>query len=220
MMTSLSRSSVIAVITFGFVIFSAVISLIWLITADGVSRFEPAVSGLGLLGGLAGILAERRATAQERRNLALLTLVDELHRDTEILADPRFYTNGPALTPHVYPRLPVSATDATLISGALAEHSDAELLGRLHNWRDEVNGFNRRLELTENRIFTTGAPAEVAEFERMLYRSDGYLKHVRLHLQDLQDYLSAHYQIVTKISGKRDVNDNSTRPDELTRQVE
>lgn len=206
MRTFLPRPSVIAMITFGCVIFAAVISLVWLITADGASRFEPTVSGLGLLGGLAGILAERRATTQERRNLALLTLLDELRRDTETLADPRFYTNRSAPTPRVYPRLPVSATDAALISGALAERSDAELLGRLHNWRDEVTGFNRRLELTENRIFAVGAPVESAEFGRMQYRSDDYLRQVRLHLRELQDYISTHYRIAAGSPGSRDTD--------------
>lgn len=188
-MSYLSRSSLIAIATFGSVTVSGVISIVWLITAHGASRFEPAVSGLGLLGGLAGILAERRATVRERRQLMLLTLVDELRRDTEILDDPQFFAARTVPTPRVYPRLPVSATDAALISGALAEPTDAGLLGRLHNWRDEVNGFNRRLELTENRIFTAGVTAEIADFERTLHRSDGYLNQVRQHRQDLQDYL-------------------------------
>lgn len=218
-MSYISRSSLIAVVTFSCMIFSGIISIVWLISADGASRFEPAVSGLGLLGGLAGILAERRATARERRQLALRTLVEELRRGTDILADPRFSANGAKPTPRVYPRLPVSATDAALISGALVENFDAGLLGRLHNWRDEVHGFNRRLELTENRIFTAGVSTEIAEFERTLHRSDGYLDQVRRHLQDLQDYLVINYEITSGDPGGQEMNNGPAPQEEPVRSI-
>lgn len=211
MIAGISRSSLITVVTFGSVAVSGLISILWLVAADGASRFEPAVSGLGLLGGLAGILAERRATARERRHLALLTLVDELRRGTEILDDPQFSANRTSPTPRVYPRLPVSATDATLISGALVKHTDAELLGRLHNWRDEVNGFNRRLELTENRIFTAGMLAEMIDFERTLHRSDGYMNQTRRYLMDLRNYIAAYYHIASETCDHQGMNDDPVR---------
>jgi len=88
----------------------------------------------------------------------------------------------------------VSATDAALTLGALAERSDDELLRLLHNWRDEVNGFNRRLELTEILIFTSENPADIAEFECALHCGDAYLNQVQRHLRGLQDYLAANYQ--------------------------
>ncbi|MGH4007357.1 MAG: hypothetical protein ACRDTH_04185 [Pseudonocardiaceae bacterium] len=152
--------------------------------------FEPAVQIFGVIGGLTGILAERRAVARERRHLALITLMDELRRDAVILDDRQYAPSKESPRPRVYPRLPVSATDAALTSGALAEQRDDQLLRLLHNWRDEVNGFNRRLELTEILIFTSGDSAEIAEFERALHRSDGYLNQIRRHLRELQDYLA------------------------------
>src|SRR5262249_52490556 len=179
------RSSLIAVATFGSVGVSAAISVVWFATAQGASRFEPAVATLGLLAGLTGVLAERRAAAQERRHITLMGLMDELQRDISILDDPRLAPSQEVPRPRVYPRLPVSATDTALISGVLAQSKDTELLQRLHNWRDEVNGFNRRLELTEIRIFTVEVPKEIAEFERVLYHSDGYLNQLRRHLHDL-----------------------------------
>jgi hypothetical protein len=191
----MARSSIIAVVTFCSVASAGVISIIWLITMSGASRFEPAVQLFGLLGGLTGVLAERRTSARERRHLALVTLIGELRRDASILADPQYAPSKEAPRPRVYPRLPVSATDAALTLGALAERSDDELLRRLHNWRDEVNGFNRRLELTEFISFTSGNPAEVADFERALHRSDGYLSQIRRDLPELLDYLAENYQV-------------------------
>lgn len=185
------RSSLIAVVTFSSVAFSALISIAWFITTSGTSMFEPAVQVFGLLGGLTGILAERRAAARERRHLALIALVDELRRDAAILDDRQYAPSQESPRPRVYPRLSVSATDAALTSGALADRSDDELLRRLHIWRDEVNGFNRRLELTEILVFTSGNSAEIAEFERALHRSDGYFNQIRRHLRELQDYLAA-----------------------------
>jgi hypothetical protein len=191
----MARSSIIAVVTFCSVASAAIISIIWFSTTSGVSRLEPAVQIFGLLGGLTGVLAERRASARERRHLALVTLIDELQRDACILADSQYAPSKETPRPRVYPRLPVSATDAALTLGALAARSDAELLRRLHNWRDRVNGFNRRLELTEFISFTSGNPAEVADFERALHRSDGYLSHIRHDLSELQGYLTENYQI-------------------------
>ncbi|MGH3886382.1 MAG: hypothetical protein ACRDSZ_07400 [Pseudonocardiaceae bacterium] len=192
------RSSLIAVTTFSIVALSAAITVVWLITTSGESRFEPTVQLFGLLGGLTGGLAGSRAAAQERRHLALVTLMDELRVDTAILDGKEFAPSKKTPRPRVYPRLPSSATDAALTSGALAKRSDDVLLGRLHNWRDEVNGFNRRLELTEIRVFTSEIPAEVAEFERILHCSDGYLNQIRAHLRDLQDYLAENYQTKSK----------------------
>jgi hypothetical protein len=138
-----SRSSLIAVITFSSVVLSTVISIVWFITVSGASRFAPAVQTLVLLGGASGVLAERRATALERRHILLLTLEDELRKDMQILNSPKFAPSEESPRPRVYPRLPVSATDAILISGALARSGDSELYRRLHNWRDEVNGNSR-----------------------------------------------------------------------------
>lgn len=192
------RSSRIAVVTFSSVAFSVVMSIVWLSTTSGASRLEPAVHIFGLLAGLTGVFAERRVAARERRHLALMTLTDELRRDTIILDGPEFAPSKETPRPRVYPRLPVSATDAALTLGALAEQRDDELLRLLHNWRDEVNGFNRRLELTEILIFTSENPVDIAEFECALHCGDAYLNQIRGHLQDLQDYLAANYQATSK----------------------
>lgn len=183
------RSSLIVLVTFGGIATSAVVSIVWLVDVSGTSKFEPAVQTLGLLIGLTGVLAERRASAQERRHLTLVALTDELRRITSILDSPQFAQSAGTLRPQVYPRLPVSATDAALTSGALTEQSDDDLVRLLHNWRDEVNGFNRRLELTELRVFTSGALIELAEFERVLHRNDGYLVQISRNLYDLQSVL-------------------------------
>jgi hypothetical protein len=52
----------------------------------------------------------------------------------------------------------MALVDAALTSGVLLEPADTELLNQLHQWRDEVNGFYRRLELTETRVFAAGSP--------------------------------------------------------------
>ena len=191
----MSRSSLIAWVTFSSMFISAVMSIIWLTTTSGDSKIEPVVQALGLVFGLGGVLAERRAAAQERRHLMLLTLMDELRRDITVLNDPQFAPSKETPRPRVYPRLPVSATDAALTSGALAERGDNELLRHLHHWRDKVNRFNRRLELTELRFFTLGIPeigTEIVAFERTLHRSGGYLDQIRCHARDLQNYLAAY----------------------------
>jgi hypothetical protein len=187
----MSRSSLIAGVTFGSVACSAVVSLVWFVSVSGVGRFEPTVQTLGLLAGITGVLAERRATARERRQLTLASLNAELLSCASALTDSQFTTTtGDRPRRRVYRRLPISATDSALTSGALAERSDGELLGRLHQWRDAVNGFNRRLDLTELRIFLTDNPNEVRQFNSIFHGNDGYLDRLRLQLADLQQYLA------------------------------
>jgi hypothetical protein len=190
----MARSSIITLTTFGSISVATVMSLVWFSISSGEARLEPAVGVFGLLGGLAGILAERRAARQEKRRLTLATLTDELHRARMVLADERFSPSSEtARRPRVYPRLPLSAVDAALVSGALTEPGDTNLLSKLHQWRDEVNGFNRRLELTEMRIFGVGAAHEMADFDRALY---GYLEQVGRNLDNLQRHMAASTQIV------------------------
>jgi hypothetical protein len=162
------------VVTFGSVAVAALMSVVWFATGEG--RLEPAVGLLGMLGGLAGVLADRRAAVTERRGAVLATLAEELRRAAGILADPRF----DRIAPCVYPRLPVSATDAAVLSGVLT----GDLLARLHHWRAEANDFNRRLDLTEMRLLGAGAAHEAVDYARAL--RGGYLDHVRAHLAALR----------------------------------
>jgi hypothetical protein len=180
----MARSSLIALATFGSVGTAALISIVWFAASSGDGLFEPAVGLLGILGGLTGILAERRAAANDRRKAIRATLRDELNRATTILAGTTF---APTDTPHaqVYPRLPLSAVDAALTSGVLLEPADTELLNQLHQWRDEVNGFHRRLELTETRVFAAGATHDATDLHRALHRQGGYLDHIRDRLAQL-----------------------------------
>jgi hypothetical protein len=180
--------------TFVTLTLAAAASVLWATGIPGSSRLEPVVEALALLAALAGIVAERRAAAQERRRLALLSLESEITRIGEILADPRFAPAGESTPkPSVYPRLPLSAADAALNSGTLASRRDAGLLSQLHQWRDEVAEFNRRLDLTEVRLFTARVPAEVVEFDRALHRPGGHLDSIRSDLAELHAYLATHY---------------------------
>lgn len=192
---------------------SAAISIAWFITAKGTSRFEPAVATLGFIVGLTGSLAERHVAAQERRHVSLKTLMDELRRDALILDALWSTLSQDAPRPRVYPRLLISAADATLLSGALDGPRDAELIQRLHSWREEANGFNRRLDLTEIRIFTARIPAELTQLERVLYCSDGYLNKTRNHIRDLQNYLIVNYQIVSSVHNISSVDDSLVPPE-------
>lgn len=187
----MSRSSLIAAVTFASITCSAVISIVWFAQASGIGHFEPAVGVLGLLAGITGVLAERRASARERRKLVLTSLCAELRSSVSVLTDRQFtVSDGDRPRGRVYRRLPTSATDSALTSGGLAERGDGELLRRLHEWRDAANGFNRRLDLTELRIFLTNKPDEIRQFEQILNENDGYVDRLRLQLASLRKLLA------------------------------
>src|SRR5262249_10885270 len=144
----MSRSSLIVAATFGSVACSAMISMVWFVRAAGIGRFEPAGQAPGLLAGIPGGPAERRTPGRGRPHLPLTSLDTELRSSASVLNDPQFTTSdGAPPRRRVYRRLPTSATDSALTSGALADRGDEELLRRLHQWRDAANGFNRRLDL-------------------------------------------------------------------------
>jgi len=185
-------SRLITVVTFGSIAIAGVIGSIWFLLVHGTARFDPAVSSLGLLAGLTGVLAERRATARERRHLALTTLADELNRNRSALDDIRQeLAHERATKPRIYLRLAISAVDGALTSGALADKDDTRLLASLHEWRDGANGCNRRLDLTEMRIFTGEKLEEVAELKRVIHDDQSYLNSLVQLLTHLQDTITS-----------------------------
>jgi hypothetical protein len=169
---------------------SVLIGIVWVAQTPISSWFEPVVQTLGVVACLSGVLVERRATARDRRRLAMSAFQEELVRGASMLEDPRFRPRaGASLRPYIYPRLPLSALDTLLTLGVLTERRDIELLRRLHGWREAANGFNRRLDLTELRLFTVGLDKEVGEFDRALHSDNGYLIELRHEVSELLDYL-------------------------------
>ena len=188
----MTGSRPIAMATFGSLVATGLIGVVWFLSAHGAARFEPAVASLGVLAGLTGVLAERLTTAHERRHLAAASLTSELEKNRSSLDNLECsFRHECTPRPRVYPRLAVSAADAALISGAFAETRDTQLLQSLHEWRDAANGFNRRLDLTEMRIFAADRLEEVREFERVLRRNHGYLDDLRASLEAVITHVRA-----------------------------
>ena len=114
--------------TAGSLVLAFTISAFWFGTTSGTSRFEPAVETLGLLAGITGVVAERRAAARERREQALRAVREELEANKEILNAPPFAIAAERIhRRHVYPRLHSSAVDAALSSAVLSVRRDDAL---------------------------------------------------------------------------------------------
>jgi hypothetical protein len=178
------RRTVVTVVSYGLLALAFVLGVIWVISPDN-ARWEPAVNSLTLVAGLTGIFVERLTAEAERRTEVLRAVGDELRENTRLLSDERFSPKVPT-TRQVYPRLVVSAVDLALVSGALGLHRDAELVGRLHRWRDTVHLFNRRLDLTEISTFSnTISAAELEAFHRALHRENSYFAATRDMLENL-----------------------------------
>lgn len=165
------------------------LSVGWVVVADGPSLLEASAQMLGLSAAFTGILAERLAAERQRHRLALAALTAELLKNQAILDDLR-RTLGTMSRRRVYPRLLASATDAVIASGVLATGTAQELFQRLHDWRNEVADFNRRLELTEMLTFLQGTEETIRECEQALGRDGGRLHLVAEQLQGLLDYLA------------------------------
>lgn len=179
----------VATATFAGLAGAISLSISWAILAGG-ARLEALIQTLGLLAALTGIATERFAAQRQRRRLALLALADELSKNQAIIADLRL-TLGGASRRRVYPRLLISAADGAITSGVLAG-SSRDLFAALHEWRNEVTDFNRRLDLTEMLTFLQGTPDIIRDFEQALARDGGRLHRVARLLANLLDHLHQH----------------------------
>jgi SAM-dependent methyltransferase len=187
---SLSRS--IAWATFGLLLASGVLSIVWFTAMNGSSRFEPAVETLGIVGGISGVFAERQAKSRELRSLTVSTIVDELDANALILADRAFRSRmmRPGV-PQLYPRLHTSALDAAFATGAALALGDPRAVELLHRWRDTVIEFNRRLDLTELRQVIVGERREFGDLHLALTRPGGWHQDLVAKLEELRAHLAS-----------------------------
>lgn len=168
---------------------SFVVSCIWFWDVAGNARFEPAATGIGVIGGVMGILADRVVAGHELRRRTLHSLADELAANRALLLHPSFLPVGSAdPRPQVFPRLRLSCVDAALASPLSGAIDDA-LSAQLHVWRDLVHDFNRRLDLTELRAFLVGNPWELRDLDDALHRAGGYLDDLERHITELETHL-------------------------------
>ncbi|MFG1828643.1 hypothetical protein [Micromonospora chersina] len=176
----------IMLVTAGSLAVAFVVSAVWWTRSSGVSSFEPTVQVLGLLGGITGIVAERWAAGRERRAEALQAIGEELRDNARILAAAPFAvdTTQPARR-QVYPRLSLSAVNAALSSAVLSPRRDEELVGMLHDWRNEAEIFNHQLSLAEILAFTNGSDEVLRDLHQGLHSADGPLEQMQEHLTAL-----------------------------------
>lgn len=142
------RRVVVAVVTYALLGVAFVLGILWILRIG--PEWEPWVNSLTLLAGVTGLVVERQNAETERRSEAVASVVFELQQNRAIverrLAGLR--TGGErALT--VSPRLALSAVDAALASGVLSRTPDRALVEKLHRWREQVQGYNWRRDLTE-----------------------------------------------------------------------
>ena len=158
----LSARLLIILATTGSLVVAFGLTALWFAGASGSGRLEPAAEALGLLAGISGVVAERRAATNERRGQALAAVRDELHVNQGVLESPPFATpvpGRPGTRPvrQVYRRLHVSAVDAALLSAVLSPSRDEALTRLLREWRNQVEVFNQQLSLAEILAFTSAS---------------------------------------------------------------
>jgi hypothetical protein len=142
------RRVIVAVVTYALLAIAFVLGILWIL---GVGpEWEPWVNSLTLLAGVTGLIVERQNAETERRSELVASVVFELQQNRAIverrLAGLR---TGGQRALSVSPRLALSAVDAALASGVLSRAPDSALVEKLHRWRERVQGYNWRRDLTE-----------------------------------------------------------------------
>jgi hypothetical protein len=166
------RKNLVNTLTFFALFLGLILAAIWLLRSEADSRFEPALTVLGLFATLTGIFAERQASDYERKRELLLAFYGELVKNKEILQDSQFNLQPDQLEmPVVFPRLISSVTETAIASGVFEEQKYREVFSYLNKWRDTVNAFNHRLYITELRTFTNPVSGEIRSFYRGLINS-------------------------------------------------
>lgn len=142
------RRVTVAGVTYALLGVAFVLGILWIL---GIGpEWEPWVNSLTLLAGVTGLVVERQNAETERRSEVVGSVGFELQQNRAIverrLAGLR---TGGEQALSVSPRLALSAVDAALASGVLSRSPDRALVERLHRWRERVQGYNWRRDLTE-----------------------------------------------------------------------
>ncbi|MCP2266324.1 hypothetical protein ACFQHV_06940 [Promicromonospora thailandica] len=175
----------VATVTYGLLAVALVLGVLWF-ALPGEPRWEPAVNSLTLVAGVTGLVVERLSSEAERHAQVLAAVRRELERNRAVLADNEFARTAHGRPRAVFARLAVSAVDAALVSGVLDRRRDTALVTGLHRWRDTVQGFNRRLDLTENMTVLERQSAREREvWDAAMRLRGGYVATTREQLEDL-----------------------------------
>ncbi|WP_129786289.1 hypothetical protein [Promicromonospora panici] len=175
----------VATVTYALLATAFVLGVLWFVL-PGEPRWEPAVNSLTLVAGMTGLIVERLSSEAERHAQVLAAIRRELERNQAVLADNEFARGAEDRPRAVFARLAVSAVDAALVSGALDRRRDTTLVTALHRWRDTVQGFNRRLDLTENMsVLERQSSGEREVWDAAMRLRGGYVAMTRAQLEDL-----------------------------------
>lgn len=175
----------VAGVTYVLLATAFVLGVLWF-ALPGEPRWEPAVNSLTLVAGMTGLVVERLSSEAERHAQVLAAVRRELERNRAVLADNEFARTADDRPRAVFARLAVSAVDAALVSGALDRRRDTALVTRLHRWRDTVQGFNRRLDLTENMsVLERQTSGEREVWDAAMRLRGGYVATTRAQLDEL-----------------------------------
>lgn len=175
----------VATVTYALLATAFVLGVLWFVL-PGEPRWEPAVNSLTLVAGMTGLIVERLSSEAERHAQVLAAIRRELERNQAVLADNEFARGAEDRPRAVFVRLAVSAVDAALVSGVLDRRRDTALVTALHRWRDTVQGFNRRLDLTENMsVLERQSSGEREVWDAAMRLRGGYVAMTRAQLEDL-----------------------------------
>lgn len=187
-----TRRRIIVVVTVVSLVAAFVINAIWFATSTGTGRFEPVVGVFGIVAGITGLFAERWAAAQETRDAALDAIHQELEQNQDTLAKSPFVKEPDRpLRRGVFPRLHLSALDAAFAGGALSATRDADLIGALHDWRNQVTKFNSQLAMGELLTFTAQDDSTLRDLHEGLHSEEGSPAQLRAAIDELVAQLDA-----------------------------
>ena len=149
----------ITVLSFGALFVAGLFAVAWFYSEK---TFEPFITSLLIFAAITGFFVEKWISDRAKRKGLLFALAHELFINMSILKDAAFRPNNKDSSKFiVFRRLESSIVNDVIRSGSFLGARDKVLFKALHFWRERIQQFNKRLDLTEIACMLNSTPDNI-----------------------------------------------------------
>ena len=182
--------NLITILSFGALFVAGLLSVAWFYSEK---TFEPFITSLLIFAAITGFFVEKWISDRGKRKRLLFALTHELFINMGVLEDATFRANNKDSSKFVvFPRLESSIVNDVIRSGSFLGARDKLLFKMLHIWRERIQQFNNRLDLTEIACLLNPSPDNILMWREKL-SSGGMIQQVKDAYIDITNELLNNY---------------------------
>ncbi len=192
--------SIIIILSFGALILANIVAVVWFYFERD---FEPFITSLLIFAAITGFFVEKWISKKGKRKELLVALVHELYLNMNMLEDSVFSPSSENKSKFVvFPRLESSVVNAVIWSGSFSGIKDKNIFLLLHVWRENIQRFNQRLEITETACLLNSSPENLSLWRKKL-SSGKVIAQVRSAYNEIAN------ELLDKYSSESGINRNT-----------